>query len=100
MVGLGGELEEPRLSQGNVSLTEATSYLQIYRALTQPAYILATQSDIFGHLFKLADKLRSLSRLWDDFGAEYLEMASRVDAFAGEMLGQSSTTDEVKTRMS
>ena len=78
-----------------MTLTQATSYLQIYRALSQPAFILATQVDIFGHLFQLSHKLRTLSQLWEDFGAKYDEMASDVDAFAGEMLGQSSSTEEV-----
>ncbi|XP_033644367.1 short transient receptor potential channel 4-like [Asterias rubens] len=96
LVGIGGKLEEPRLAQGgDMTLTQATSYLQIYRALSQPAFILATQVDIFGHLFQLSHKLRTLSQLWEDFGAKYDEMASDVDAFAGEMLGQSSSTEEI-----
>ena len=99
LVELGAKIVEPSLSQGcDVTLTQAISTLHIYRALSQPAYILATKTDIFGHAFELSKKLKVLSRTWEDFGAEYERMASGVEVFAGEMLGQSGSTEEVRRR--
>ncbi|XP_022080138.1 short transient receptor potential channel 5-like isoform X2 [Acanthaster planci] len=96
LVNLGCKVTEPSMSQGgDVTLTQAISTLHIYRALSQPAYILATQTDIFGHAFHLSAKLKTLSRTWEDFGAEYEQMARGVDFFAGEMLGESSSTEEI-----
>ena len=96
LVKLGATLCEPNISAvGDVTLTQATSFLNIYRALSQPAYILATQTDVFGHAFEMGKKLKTLSNLWEDFGAEYEEMSRGIEVFAGEMLGQSSSTEEV-----
>ena len=78
-----------------MTLTQAVSTLHIYRALSQPAYVLATQVDVFGHAFEMSKKLRTLSAMWEDFGAEYEEMARGIEVFAGEMLGESSSTEEV-----
>ena len=96
LVELGATIIEPSLCLGDdVTLTQATSTLQIYRGLSRPAYILNTQTDVFGHAFEMSARLRTLSVMWEDFGAEYEEMAKSVDVFAGEMLGQSSSTEEV-----
>ena len=93
---LGAKLVEPKLSPGgDVTLTQAISTLNIYRALSQPAYVLATQTDIFGYAFEMGKKLQTLGKLWEDFGAEYDEMARGIQVFAGEMLGQSASTEEV-----
>ncbi|XP_022106370.1 short transient receptor potential channel 4-like isoform X2 [Acanthaster planci] len=96
LLDLGASITEPSMSQGgDVTLTQAISTLHIYRALSQPAYILATQTDIFGHAFQLSAKLKTLSRTWEDFGAEYEQMARGVEVFAGEMLGESASTKEI-----
>ncbi|XP_033643704.1 short transient receptor potential channel 6-like [Asterias rubens] len=96
LVELGATIIEPSLCLGDdVTLTQATSALQIYRGLSRPAYILNTQTDVFGHAFEMSARLRTLSVMWEDFGAEYEEMAKSVDVFAGEMLGQSSSTEEI-----
>ncbi|XP_071808916.1 short transient receptor potential channel 1-like [Asterias amurensis] len=96
LVELGATIIEPSLCLGDdVTLTQATSTLQIYRGLSRPAYILNTQTDVFGHAFEMSARLRTLSVMWEDFGAEYEEMAKSVDVFAGEMLGQSSSTEEI-----
>lgn len=93
---LGAKLVEPSMSLGDdVTLTQATSTLQMYRGLSQPSYILNTQTDVFGHAFHMSKRLRTLSVMWEDFGAEYEEMAKAVDVFAGEMLGKSGSTEEV-----
>ena len=93
---LGTDIVEPSISLGgDVTLTQAVSTLHIYRALSQPAYILATQTDIFSYAFAMADKLQRLSLAWTDFGAELQQLSRRVQVFAGEMLGQSSSTEEV-----
>ena len=96
LVKLGTDIVEPSISLGgDVTLTQAVSTLHIYRALSQPAYILATQTDIFSYAFAMADKLQRLSLAWTDFGAELQQLSRRVQVFAGEMLGQSSSTEEV-----
>ncbi|XP_071808444.1 short transient receptor potential channel 7-like [Asterias amurensis] len=95
LVGLGDKLDEPNIARGDVTLTQAVSTLHIYRALSQPAYVLATQVDVFGHAFEMGKKLRTLSVMWEDFGAEYEEMARGIEVFAGEMLGESSSTEEI-----
>ncbi|XP_038061368.1 uncharacterized protein LOC119732071 [Patiria miniata] len=96
LIDLGARITEPSLSQGgDVTLTQAISTLHIYRALSQPAYMLATQTDIFGHAFQMSAKLKTLSKTWEDFGAEYEQMARSVEVFAGELLGESSSTEEI-----
>ncbi|XP_038061406.1 short transient receptor potential channel 6-like [Patiria miniata] len=96
LLDLGAEINEPSISLGGeVTLTQAISTLHVYRAISQPAYILATQTDIFGYAFAMTAKLQSLSRAWTDFGAELEELAQRVEVFAGDILGKSASSGEI-----
>ncbi|XP_038061410.1 short transient receptor potential channel 4-like [Patiria miniata] len=96
LLELGSSITEPSLSYGaDVTLTQALSTLHIYRAISQPAYILATQTDIFGHAFQMSAKLKTLSNTWEDFGPEYVKMARGLEVFAGGLLGESASTEEI-----
>ena len=71
LLELGASIQEPRISLGgDVSLTQAVSALHVYSALSRPAHILATQTDVFGYAFRMSTKLRVLSQSWTDFSAE------------------------------
>ncbi|XP_022106151.1 uncharacterized protein LOC110987534 isoform X2 [Acanthaster planci] len=96
LLDLGAEIHEPTISLGGeVTLTQAISTLHLYRALSQPAYILATQTDVFGYAFAMTAKLQSLSLAWTDFGEELQQMARRVEVFAGVMLGKLASSGEI-----
>ena len=59
LVDLGAKITVPTMAIGvDVTLTQAVSTLHIYRALSQPAYIMGTQFDIFGYAFKVTISLR------------------------------------------
>lgn len=81
--------------QSEDSLTHSRSRINAYRALASPSLIALSSKDPILTAFELSWELRRLSRLENEFKAEYEQLSDQCKDFAVALLDQVRTSQEL-----
>ncbi|KAF5298327.1 hypothetical protein FQR65_LT01105 [Abscondita terminalis] len=73
-----------------------THRLNLYRAVTNPAYICHSSHDPILTAFELSHELRKCAKLVIEFRAAYNELAEEIGTFAVELIGCCRSTGEME----
>ncbi|XP_032811120.2 short transient receptor potential channel 4 isoform X2 [Petromyzon marinus] len=77
-------------------LRHSRSRLAVYRALASPCLVALASEDPFLTAFTLSCELCELSRVENEFKAEYEELSQQCKQFAKELLDQTRSTRELE----
>ncbi|KAK2823410.1 hypothetical protein Q7C36_020010 [Tachysurus vachellii] len=78
------------------SLRQSRSRLNIYRALSSPSLIALSSEDPFLTAFRLSWELQELSKVENEFKAEYEELSHQCKQFAKDLLDQTRSSRELE----
>ncbi|KAK1786461.1 hypothetical protein P4O66_018152, partial [Electrophorus voltai] len=78
------------------SLRHSRSRLNIYRALSSPSLIALSSEDPFLTAFQLSWELQELSKVENEFKAEYEELSQQCKRFAKDLLDQTRSSRELQ----
>ncbi|TRY65987.1 hypothetical protein DNTS_003765 [Danionella cerebrum] len=78
------------------SLRHSRSRLNIYRALSSPSLIALSSEDPFLTAFQLSWELQELSKVENEFKAEYEELSHQCKHFAKDLLDQTRSSRELE----
>ncbi|KAF7700331.1 short transient receptor potential channel 4b [Silurus meridionalis] len=78
------------------SLRHSRSRLNIYRALASPSLIALSSEDPFLTAFQLSWELQELSKVENEFKAEYEELSYQCKRFAKDLLDQTRSSRELE----
>lgn len=78
------------------SLRHSRSRLNIYRALSSPSLIALSSEDPFLTAFRLSWELQELSKVENEFKAEYEELSHQCKQFAKDLLDQTRSSRELE----
>lgn len=78
------------------SLRHSRSRLNIYRALASPSLISLSSEDPFLTAFQLSWELQELSKVENEFRAEYEELSQQCKLFAKDLLDQTRSSKELE----
>ncbi|XP_073718830.1 short transient receptor potential channel 4b isoform X2 [Misgurnus anguillicaudatus] len=78
------------------SLRHSRSRLNIYRALASPSLIALSSEDPFLTAFQLSWELQELSKVENEFKAEYEELSRQCKCFAKDLLDQTRSSRELE----
>ncbi|KAF4082069.1 hypothetical protein AMELA_G00147420 [Ameiurus melas] len=78
------------------SLRHSRSRLNIYRALSSPSLIALSSEDPFLTAFLLSWELQELSKVENEFKAEYEELSHQCKQFAKDLLDQTRSSRELE----
>ncbi|KAB5543487.1 hypothetical protein PHYPO_G00079730 [Pangasianodon hypophthalmus] len=78
------------------SLRHSRSRLNIYRALSSPSLIALSSEDPFLTAFRLSWELQELSKVENEFKAEYEELSRQCKQFAKDLLDQTRSSRELE----
>ncbi|XP_051535530.1 short transient receptor potential channel 4-like [Myxocyprinus asiaticus] len=78
------------------SLRHSRSRLNIYRALASPSLIAISSEDPFLTAFQLSWELQELSKVENEFKAEYEELSHQCKRFAKDLLDQTRSSRELE----
>ncbi|XP_051965988.1 short transient receptor potential channel 4-like [Xyrauchen texanus] len=78
------------------SLRHSRSRLNIYRALASPSLIAISSQDPFLTAFQLSWELQELSKVENEFKAEYEELSHQCKRFAKDLLDQTRSSRELE----
>ncbi|KAL2096586.1 hypothetical protein ACEWY4_008734 [Coilia grayii] len=78
------------------SLRHSRSRLNIYRALASPSLIAVSSEDPFLTAFQLSWELQELSKVENEFKAEYGELSRQCKRFAKDLLDQTRSSRELE----
>lgn len=87
---------ECALRHADDSLTHSRSRINAYRALASPSLIALSSKDPVLTAFQLSWELRRLSRLENEFRAEYEQLSTQCNDFAVRLLDQVRTSKELE----
>ncbi|KAK4880496.1 hypothetical protein RN001_008642 [Aquatica leii] len=73
-----------------------THRLNLYRAVTNPAYICHSSHDPILTAFQLSHELRKCAKIVIEFRAAYTELADEISTFAVELIGCCRSTGEME----
>uniref|UniRef100_A0A4W4G1G9 Transient receptor ion channel domain-containing protein n=1 Tax=Electrophorus electricus TaxID=8005 RepID=A0A4W4G1G9_ELEEL len=79
------------------SLRHSRSRLNIYRALASPSLVALSSEDPFLTAFRLSWELQELSKVENEFKAEYEELSQQCKQFAKDLLDQTRSSRELET---
>ncbi|XP_076876245.1 short transient receptor potential channel 4a [Brachyhypopomus gauderio] len=79
------------------SLRHSRSRLNIYRALASPSLVALSSEDPFLTAFRLSWELQELSKVENEFKAEYEELSHQCKQFAKDLLDQTRSSRELET---
>ncbi|XP_037656407.1 short transient receptor potential channel 4 isoform X2 [Choloepus didactylus] len=78
------------------SLRHSRSRLNIYKALASPSLIALSSEDPFLTAFQLSWELQELSKVENEFKAEYEELSRQCKQFAKDLLDQTRSSRELE----
>ncbi|KAK3531910.1 hypothetical protein QTP70_034417 [Hemibagrus guttatus] len=78
------------------SLRHSRSRLNIYKALASPSLIALSSEDPFLTAFQLSWELQELSKVENEFKAEYEELSCQCKRFAKDLLDQTRSSRELE----
>ncbi len=78
------------------SLRHSRSRLNIYKALASPSLIALSSEDPFLTAFQLSWELQELSKVENEFKAEYEELSYQCKRFAKDLLDQTRSSRELE----
>lgn len=78
------------------SLRHSRSRLNIYKALASPSLIALSSEDPFLTAFQLSWELQELSKVENEFKAEYEELSQQCKRFAKDLLDQTRSSRELE----
>ncbi|XP_062872388.1 short transient receptor potential channel 4b [Trichomycterus rosablanca] len=78
------------------SLRHSRSRLNIYKALASPSLIALSSEDPFLTAFQLSWELQELSKVENEFKAEYEELSHQCKRFAKDLLDQTRSSRELE----
>ncbi|XP_052471826.1 short transient receptor potential channel 4b [Carassius gibelio] len=78
------------------SLRHSRSRLNIYKALASPSLIAMSSEDPFLTAFQLSWELQELSKVENEFKAEYEELSHQCKRFAKDLLDQTRSSRELE----
>ncbi|MCJ8740350.1 hypothetical protein PDJAM_G00057930 [Pangasius djambal] len=78
------------------SLRHSRSRLNIYKALASPSLIALSSEDPFLTAFQLSWELQELSKVENEFKAEYEELSHQCKCFAKDLLDQTRSSRELE----
>ncbi|KAA0702161.1 Short transient receptor potential channel 4 [Triplophysa tibetana] len=78
------------------SLRHSRSRLNIYKALASPSLIALSSEDPFLTAFQLSWELQELSKVENEFKAEYEELSRQCKCFAKDLLDQTRSSRELE----
>ncbi|TSK49676.1 Short transient receptor potential channel 4 [Bagarius yarrelli] len=78
------------------SLRHSRSRLNIYKALASPSLIALSSEDPFLTAFQLSWELQELSKVENEFKAEYEELSRQCKRFAKDLLDQTRSSRELE----
>ncbi|XP_013927006.1 PREDICTED: short transient receptor potential channel 4 [Thamnophis sirtalis] len=78
------------------SLRHSRSRLNIYKALASPSLIALSSEDPFLTAFQLSWELQELSKVENEFKAEYEELSQQCKQFAKDLLDQTRSSRELE----
>nr|KAF6461190.1 transient receptor potential cation channel subfamily C member 4 [Molossus molossus] len=78
------------------SLRHSCSRLNIYKALASPSLIALSSEDPFLTAFQLSWELQELSKVENEFKAEYEELSRQCKQFAKDLLDQTRSSRELE----
>ncbi|XP_040179804.1 short transient receptor potential channel 5 [Rana temporaria] len=79
------------------SLRHSRSRLNIYKALASPSLIALSSEDPILTAFRLGWELKELSKVENEFKAEYEELSQQCKRFAKDLLDQARSSRELET---
>ncbi|XP_078577530.1 short transient receptor potential channel 5-like [Branchiostoma floridae x Branchiostoma japonicum] len=88
---------EPDDYHWTASIGNGRAWLDAYRAVCSPSYILLTSTDPFRTAFRTAKVLRDVCWKRDNYRPQLEELADQCETFAVELLGEVRTTKEIET---
>ncbi|XP_030835198.1 short transient receptor potential channel 3 isoform X2 [Strongylocentrotus purpuratus] len=91
-------IREPKLEGlSEASLSEVVEYLDIYRALSSPAYLGLAHPNALSNAFKLTGRLRKIAGLWEAVNKEFYDLADQVEQFCASLLDYVANSVELGT---
>ncbi|XP_035677174.1 short transient receptor potential channel 4-like [Branchiostoma floridae] len=81
--------------QWTTSISQAKAWLDAYRAVCSPSYILLTSPDPFRTAFRTAKALRDVCWKREQYRPELEQLADQCETFACELLEEVCTTEEL-----
>ncbi|XP_072050933.1 short transient receptor potential channel 4-like [Amphiura filiformis] len=99
LIKMGAFIPEPDPNKSTNTLEETHDLIDIYKALCSEAYISLASVDPIDTAFGLCRILQNLSNLMPEFSAQFIELADRVRQYAGDILGQCRSTEEIMAIM-
>ncbi|XP_063969246.1 transient-receptor-potential-like protein [Lytechinus pictus] len=94
-------IEEPKLERlAEATLKEVVEYLDIYRALSSPAYLCLAHRNALSDAFTLTGRLRNIGRSWEAVNKEFFGLADQVEKFCASLLDHISNSVELSTLLS
>ncbi|XP_035670067.1 short transient receptor potential channel 5-like [Branchiostoma floridae] len=88
---------EPDDYHWTASIGNGRAWLDAYRAVCSPSYILLTSTDPFRTAFRTAKVLRDVCWKRENYRPQLEELADQCETFAVELLGEVRTTKEIET---
>ncbi|CAH1252045.1 TRPC5 [Branchiostoma lanceolatum] len=88
---------DPDVYHWTTSIGNGRAWLEAYRAVCSPSYILLTSTDPFRTAFRTAKALRDVRWKRENYGPQLEELADQCETFAVELLGEVRTTKEINT---